>query len=475
MMFAQLVPLAFDAILGLSNPISYEYSGQTDASGTAFIEVIANEELDDVEVEVEGDDQTIKKAVGDMNPGQHAKITWSQKSPRARYEADIRSRSIEATFAFEVVRMAGSEVGTLGRLKVRSTRDDIIERGQATFETTFALNGYEFKVYDGGGDTVAAGTVTKPIAAGERFTISWTQGVNVFMIFVRGEDEFGRFVEQKLVPWSVEIPHTEITFDSGKSNIKDDESAKLDEAVAVAFHELVALEKVNEAVQANITPQLYIVGYTDTVGSSGANLRLSRSRAQSIASYFADQGFWAAIYYAGMGERGLRVETDDSVDEARNRRALYVIGVQQPTAGGQIPAQWTRLIGPRPKPPGFELPPLPEAWADYRNQAQLEARGKTEASLAETLPSADASQTPPREPAREDLQMDYDASEPKPATAAEGPPPVESGRGCAMGRRSGFVPAGLIFLFGIGSLRRRSRRHGSPSTSARPNRTPTDS
>ena len=132
--------------------------------------------------------------------------------------------------------------------------------------------------------------------------------------------------------------------------------------------ELDALDRVNQAVQANLTPQLYIVGYTDTVGDPGKNQKLSNDRAKAIARYFYEQGFWAEIYYAGMGERGLRVETGDSVDEVRNRRALYLIAFQKPGSGGAIPSNWSKLAGARGRPAGFELPPLPPQWADFRSK-----------------------------------------------------------------------------------------------------------
>ena len=147
------------------------------------------------------------------------------------------------------------------------------------------------------------------------------------MISVTGEDKFGRTPGYRLVPYSADIPHTEVNFDSGKFDIKNKESPKLDEAVAVAFHELVALEKANEAAKANLQPKLFIVGHTDTVGPGGSNDKLSNNRAKAIAGYFRNKGIWATIYYAGMGERRLKVETPDQTDEVRNRRAEYFIRV----------------------------------------------------------------------------------------------------------------------------------------------------
>ncbi|MBL4686088.1 MAG: OmpA family protein, partial [Nannocystaceae bacterium] len=357
------------------DPFTYEYAGQTDGSGNAWIVVVNNEDMKDVEITIAGDGKTVTRSPGNLKQGSRYKVSWKQKNGQARYQLDINARrkegDVSGSFAFEVIKTKAA--GKIGKLKVRSTREDIVKRHKAEFETTFQLARYDYKIYDSDGEIAAAGSKEDvDIAPGGRFTVTWPAS-EVFMIFVRGEDEFGRFTEYKLVPWSVEIPHTEINFDSGKWDVKNDESGKLDDAVAVAFHELLALDKVSEAVQANLTPQLYIVGYTDTVGNAGKNKKLSNSRAKQIAEYFYDKGFWAEIYYAGMGERGLRVKTDDGVDEVRNRRAMYLIGLQKPGSGGQIPGNWKRLSGARSMPMGFSAPELPEEWKNYREKRRAEA------------------------------------------------------------------------------------------------------
>jgi MYXO-CTERM domain-containing protein len=362
---AVLAPLAMVALA--TDPVSYEFSPQTDAQGKAFLTVTFNEPAQGVEIVIRGDDgNTIKKKVGNVGSGKDVKITWTQKGPQVRYEMDLSGEALSGNFTFEIIKQAAK--GKVGQLKFLSSREDIVDRKQAKYQTSFALSSYEYKVIDDDGDVIASDIVTGGVPAGGTFTVKWSSSAAVFMVEVRGEDEHGRFVEDRRVPYSADIPHTEVNFDSGKADIKPGEVPKLDEAVAVAFHELDALDRVNQAVNASLTPQLYIVGYTDTVGDPGKNQVLSQNRAKAIAKYFYDQGFWAEIYYAGMGERGLRVETGDNVDEVRNRRALYLIAFQRPGAGGQIPGSWTKLAGARGRPAGFVLPALPAQWADYRNK-----------------------------------------------------------------------------------------------------------
>ena len=363
--FQGLAPYALVALA--TDPVSYEFSPQTDAQGKASLTVTFNEPAEGVEIVIRGDDgSTIKKKPGNVGAGKDIQVTWTQKSPQVRYEMELTGEALSGNFTFEIIKAAAK--GKVGKLKFMSSREDIVDRNQAKYETSFALTSYDYKVIDDDGDVIASDTVTGGVPAGGTFTVSWKSSANVFMVEVRGEDEHGRFVEDRRVPYAADIPHTEVNFDSGKADIKPGEVPKLDEALAVAFHELDALDRVNQAVQANLTPQLYIVGYTDTVGNPGKNQVLSQGRAKAIAKYFYEQGFWAEIYYAGMGERGLRVETDDSVDEVRNRRALYLIAFQKPAGGGQIPGSWTRLAGARGRPAGFELPPLPPQWADFRKK-----------------------------------------------------------------------------------------------------------
>ena len=454
MIFAKLAPLALAAFLAWNDPFTFEYSGQTGAGGQVSLVIRANQDLEDVKVTIKGDGKTIEKSLGKMKQGKTQKLTWTQASGQAKYDLEITGQGVEAAFAFEVLKPKTGE-GKLEKFKVRSTREDVIKRRQASFETSFPLVNYEYKIYDSDGDVIDSELVTTPVKAGETFTIKWKAKTEVFMIWVKGEDDFGRFTEYKLVPWAVEIPHTEINFDTDKHNVKVDEAPKLDEALAVAFHELDALERVNEAVNAQLTPRLYIVGYTDTVGNPAYNEKLSRSRAKAIAEYFRDHGFWAAIYYNGMGERGLRVETGDNVDEVRNRRALYLIGVQDPAGGGQIPARWNKLSGARQRPANFQLPPLPERWANYRAERMRgEDDGADAADRGDELPSGaeGGGDTPSGdEGGGDDEPLDYGDDSPPPVDGEPG----AAKKGCTIGDPTMGPALGLLALFGLVRLRRR--------------------
>jgi MYXO-CTERM domain-containing protein len=451
MILAKLVAPLMLALALHNDPFSFEFPGQTDGSGGAYLVIRANEPISGAELVITGDGKTIRKTLPSLKQGQTHKITWKQSASQAKYELEIQGGGLQAGFGFEIVKAAPA--GAIGKLQLTASREDIVKRHHATYKTPFALTGYEYKVYDDEGDIIASDTVTGDLAAGSSFTIKWQPTGEVFMIWVRAEDKFGRFAEDTRVPWAVEIPHTEINFDSGKHNVKVDEAPKLDEALAVAFHELVALDKVNQAVRGGLTPKLFIVGYTDTVGPAGSNQKLSNNRARAIAEYFHERGFWAEIHYAGMGERGLRIETGDNVDEVRNRRALYLLGVDKPVPGGQIPSQWTRLAAARSKPANFVLPPLPEKWKDYKEKRRAENLGSGP-GVDTSLPEGGGGNV-------EDDGASYEPGGGYDFSGDDGPPPVsgEPGatkKGCSVGQPS--TPAlGFLVLLALALTPRRRR------------------
>src|SRR5690606_30293270 len=114
----------------------------------------------------------------------------------------------------------------------------------------------------------------------------------------------------------------------------------------------------------------------------------------------------------------------DNTDEVRNRRALYLIGVQDPAPGGAIPSKWSHLVGARSRPPGG-LPPLPERWANYREERRS-GKASEDASLEVPGedPGAHAAPVEEREATPEDLDVDYGGGD-------DGPPPVEGEPGAS--------------------------------------------
>lgn len=168
-------------------------------------------------------------------------------------------------------------------------------------------------------------------------TFRWSSDAEVVTLVVEARDAVGFRGVLELSPWSYAIPHEDVVFGSGSADIVVAESPKV-EATWVDTQGVLA--KYGSAVEI----QLFVAGYTDTVGPAAANQALSERRARAIAQWFRQRGFSGPIWYQGFGEDALAVPTADEVDEARNRRALYLLAAETPPTSADLPrAAWTRL------------------------------------------------------------------------------------------------------------------------------------
>ena len=83
-------------------------------------------------------------------------------------------------------------------------------------------------------------------------------------------------------------------------------------------------EAAKNAGQAKVT-RLTVTGHTDTVGSDAYNMRLSRRRAESVASELEKDGISSSeIEIVAKGKSDLLVPTADGVKEPQNRRVQIV-------------------------------------------------------------------------------------------------------------------------------------------------------
>lgn len=117
---------------------------------------------------------------------------------------------------------------------------------------------------------------------------------------------------------------SDVSFDLNSAQLRPD---ALDTYAKIA----AILKNYNQTV-------IHVVGHTDTTGSDEYNMRLSASRASSVATYLASQGVPSQrIRQEGRGERELAVRTADNVNEPRNRRVDIVI---KPVIEGQEQNAW---------------------------------------------------------------------------------------------------------------------------------------
>ena len=171
-----------------------------------------------------------------------------------------------------------------------------------------------------------------------QYLLGWdpTEG-EVLQIIITGTDTHGLRGERVLSPWSYAIPHEDVVFASGSHDVVAAEVPKLEDTWAKIVEQFELYGSVVEM-------DLYVAGYTDTVGGAGGNQALSERRAQSIARWFKSAGFRGNVFFQGFGESALAVQTADEVDEPNNRRVVYFLANQPPPPNKDIPrSNWKRI------------------------------------------------------------------------------------------------------------------------------------
>jgi outer membrane protein OmpA-like peptidoglycan-associated protein len=168
-------------------------------------------------------------------------------------------------------------------------------------------------------------------------SFSWTAEGEVLELVVTGADRSGYEARLELSPWSYAIPHEDVVFASGQADLAPGEAAKLERCWA-------EVQRVMEKYGSVVDMELFVAGYTDTVGSADSNEALSERRAAAIASWFARRGFHGPVWYQGFGESALARPTPDETDDPVNRRALYLLAAQAPEVSEHLPRDaWKRL------------------------------------------------------------------------------------------------------------------------------------
>lgn len=174
--------------------------------------------------------------------------------------------------------------------------------------------------------------------AGTTLEVTWPEAKGqVLRVDLRAWAKSGVFNGVELTPWRIDIPHEEINFASGKWDVTPEEAAKLDSSLKLIQEAISRFGSLAEI-------KLYIAGHTDTVGPNASNRTLSLNRAKSIGAWFRKRGVRIPILYEGFGEDALAVATNDETDEPKNRRAEYIISIDDPTTKN-VPFQprWQRL------------------------------------------------------------------------------------------------------------------------------------
>ncbi len=252
------------------------------------------------------------------------------------------SGTLSATFGEDSGDMPLSfEVQQLPPMQVLVPREQLSLEGRSLVLTADrSVEQAEVEVYGETGEMVGYGSA--PVGGmppGSPISLDWSEpGTDVLRIHVKVLDSDGFWAGVDLFPWSYDIPHEDLVFETAKWEVLPAEAPKLDDALRQAR------EVIQRFSATQIEMNLYVGGYTDTVGDAGGNQVLSQHRAQAIAAWFRDAGFDRPIYYQGFGESALAVSTPDETDEQANRRANYVISAEAPPPSSEFPrSAWKPL------------------------------------------------------------------------------------------------------------------------------------
>ncbi|MEZ4462595.1 MAG: OmpA family protein [bacterium] len=309
---------------------------QTDTGAPAFI-LRANEPLTDVDVVMtRNDGKEVREHLATMKPGKDWNIPF--KSDKGSFVYQIRitataqgDQSVDASFS--------TEVHYLDPIKLEIQKDSVrLAEGELLLNTNVALEKVDIEVLSKSGKKIV--NTTNVIGGSDgNIKVSWPAiAQDIGAIKITATDVAGFWSKVRLDPFFVEIPHEDVVFDTGKSTWQASEEAKL---VATAKQIRAALRKHKDG---GLDVSIYVAGYTDTVGDAESNIALSEARARAIGEWFRKQNLNANVYIQGFGEAVLAVQTGESVDEPRNRRAVYILGNSPPPTSAQIPrADWKRL------------------------------------------------------------------------------------------------------------------------------------
>lgn len=338
-----IAAFAFLFTLGSASPawaqlFSYQLRTAVLTGDQPTVVVIVNEDFRALDLQLTRDDgQTFELGGDPARAGSQVELSWRQPEGVHRYRATLRGHygdddSYDMNFNFEAFVGPGLEM---------EIPRDTISLDDMVLSAIPSRDAVKAEVTIIGLEGPLAEEVFEDLEApaGAPIELDWIQRGRgeVVRIDVRTYDRWGFWAEEKISPWSLEVPHEDVVFDTNEHQIRADQEPSLADALGIIQENISRYGQL-------IDIKLYIAGYTDTVGDPASNQSLSERRARSISAWFQQNGVQVPIFYQGYGESALAVPTDDSVDEERNRRAVYYLATEAPQPSGTFPRRnWRPL------------------------------------------------------------------------------------------------------------------------------------
>ncbi len=330
-----LVALLIAPLAHAQLPIGWGWSTTSD---DLTISIEAFDVIEDVDLTIErrSDREVYEYSRGGMDTG----TVWNVELPLPPRTTDY-TITVAATFAGMAAEISDTlEVAVVEPMDFDVDADRFDSDNRRFYLTMTQPAGHvEIVVRGDSGELLTERTVNfDGEAPGTDLEVTWTQGPgNILTVDVRAVSESGAWASRQYIPWKVEFDAAHVNFASGSAEVPEGDVDMLRGRMQEILETAARVEDFVEV-------KLYIGGYTDSVGNTSDNQRLSEERAESIASFFQDNGVTFPIYYQGFGEDGQAVSTEDSVDEPQNRRSVFILSTREPPRSGHIPrSSWRPL------------------------------------------------------------------------------------------------------------------------------------
>jgi outer membrane protein OmpA-like peptidoglycan-associated protein len=288
-----------------------------------FVTVTASAPLKAVKVTVRRAGWQRQFAAPSLGAGQSKTFRWTERPGFYEYTVVVQAKNGAVT-ARQDFTMGLSYLPAI-QLRLDKRQVSIAKR-QLTLQLNQPAERVEISIRDERGAEITHATESFDGAApGSPLVARWDEiDQTIGSIQVNAYSTAGFWAGAEITPWSVTIPHEDVVFETDRWEVRASEAHKLDAAV-------VLIQQALKQHGSDLPVELYVGGFTDTVGSVPHNRELSQKRARAIAEYFAAHQVSVPIRYRGYGEEALGVPTPDETAEARNRRATYVLAPQPPS------------------------------------------------------------------------------------------------------------------------------------------------
>lgn len=310
----------------------YEAVNEVRPGQKASISIVAPRILKNVVVKLSSNrsKRIIKKRLKHLTPRKPYRLLFKPPKGMSLWTIEVNGENIDGgteSVNFEL------NVLSAGPLSVKFfEKESQLESGLLVFSSTRPLERIELSAFGDIGELQWEDKLSLKSSSKNKFEAQFIPREKVpRRLEIKAIDTTGAWQSFRVVRWYAAVPHKDVLFDTGSAEVLNRELPKLKEAHDSVMAEIKRFQVAMGDPNAKLDIQLYVAGYTDTVGDQKDNLQLSQARALTISKTFRQLGIPLNIHYAGFGEEALLVQTADSTSESKNRRALYIVSTAPPT------------------------------------------------------------------------------------------------------------------------------------------------